>query len=134
MPSARSLIKQIAEDFYPIEHAADLEDILSRIKDGDKPELSKDVMMTPEELWPYREFTRSNGNGRYSEKDWDKFKSDMQENGWDQRNPLALMVSEDGKALVVDGNHRLALARECKIEQVPVRMIFVKDLDKASRA
>lgn len=130
---AREVIRQVAEEFYPLEHAADLETILSKIKDGDKPAISADVMLSPEEVWPYREFTRTKEDNRHSPEEWESMKSTMKEKGWDDRNPLHLMVSEDGDALVVDGNHRLALAKECGVESIPVRLTFVKDLSKADR-
>lgn len=131
---ASEIIRRIAEDFYAMPLEASLGDILDKVKNGDKPSLTWDAMLSPEELWPYREFTRTKENNRHSPEEWEDMKTSMSEKGWDTRNPLALMVGEDGTATVVDGNHRLALAKECGLESIPVKLTFVKDLKKASRA
>lgn len=128
------VIRRIAEEFYVLPLDISLQDILSKIRKGDKPSTTWDVMLSPEEVWPFREFTRTKGNNRHTPEEWEDMKAKMKETGWDTRNPLALMVSEKGEATVIDGNHRLSLAKECGLEKIPVKLSFVQDLKKASRA
>jgi len=84
---------------------------------------SQPVMIPTSELWPHREYTRSKENGSRSYAEWDELRDSLKTNGWDPGNPLMFNVGETGTK-VGEGNHRLALARELGIKEIPVEFHF----------
>jgi hypothetical protein len=92
-----------------------------------------------EELWKYREYTWTRDtsragtarDGRDAEDlagplKWDAIKEDMQRNGWRlTEQALTFQVDKEGFARVAEGNHRLAIARELGMKEVPVTFEFV---------
>lgn len=93
------------------------------------------------ELWPYREYawTRSEARPGYAfvdddrkhfengSKKWDAMKRDLKKNGWrEDEQPVVMSLGKDGNALISEGNHRLAVAREIGMENVPVRFRFTQ--------
>lgn len=47
---------------------------------------------------------------------------DMADRGWDPSQPLTLQVTEDGYAGIMGGHHRLLLAEQLGIDEIPVRV------------
>jgi len=97
---------------------------------------SMPVMYKPNEIWKYREYdwTRETARSGFAKVDgksvdlpgplkWDALVADMKERGWDQKDPLILKIGHK-RAMVGEGNHRLAIARATKI-QVPVDYWFI---------
>lgn len=85
------------------------------------------------DLWPLREYTWTRSTSRAGVLDgedlpgpekWDRLVASMRRSGWDPNQPAQIQVGKDGKAKVAEGNHRLAVAREAGIREVPVVFIF----------
>lgn len=92
---------------------------------------------SPDDVWPYREYTwtRENSRSGFARVEgklvdlpgplkWDALAIDLKKQGWDPKEPLHLAVGKNGQAKVGEGNHRLALAREIKLARVPVFFHF----------
>jgi hypothetical protein len=54
-------------------------------------------------------------------KRWDILKEDMLKNGFDENQPILIHLDSDN---IADGNHRLAIALELKLDYVPVRFQY----------
>lgn len=94
------------------------------------------VMVSIDELWPYREYTWSKDNFRLKGHDdnyWDTLKRSIVENGWQQKNPAHVIVGKNGQIKIGEGNHRLAIARELGIKDVPVRYHFYENVEKSTQ-
>lgn len=90
------------------------------------------------EIWPIREYTWTRDKARSGHalvdgeyvylpgpEKWDAIKADMNENGWrEKEQPVNILVGREGNAKVGEGNHRLAIAREIGLRDVPVRFQF----------
>lgn len=92
---------------------------------------------SPDDVWPYREYTwtRENSRSGFARVEgktvdlpgplkWDALAIDLKEQGWDPKEPLHLAIGKNGVAKVGEGNHRLALAREVGLSRVPVFFHF----------
>lgn len=76
-------------------------------------------MVPTSELAKYREFDRRT---QPFGTDMDTLKADIAQNGF--REPLILTYgAEDNKVSLGDGNHRLGVAQELGIKELPVRVI-----------
>ena len=72
----------------------------------------------------WREFTEEEwAEGTW----WDRTKAYMAEHGWMKSDPAHFEIGPDGSAKLGEGNHRLALAHELGIEEVPIRYHFHYD-------
>lgn len=97
---------------------------------------SMPAFYTPNELWPHREYTWTREGARSGHvkikgqhvffegpEKWDVLVASMKERGWDPKDPLHFYIGKQG-AKVAEGNHRLAIAREIGIRQVPTQFFF----------
>jgi predicted kinase len=97
-------------------------------------------------LWPLREYTWSRETSRSGyaefgreavllsgELKWDALKEVLRIKGWDPVDPLLLIIGQEGGVKVGEGNHRLALAMELGLPQVPVRFLFYTNRVTKSR-
>ena len=85
-------------------------------------------MVPTSELAKYREFDR---RAQPFGTDMDTLKADIAQNGF--REPLVLTYgAEDNKVSLGDGNHRLGVAQELGIKELPVRVITRKKLSSDS--
>lgn len=73
---------------------------------------------------PYREYRWTREDARRSPEEWDELKEAMASEGWDENQPVFMLVGRDGKVQVGEGNHRLAIAKELGIDMVPVQFQF----------
>lgn len=72
-----------------------------------------------------KEFDRSKSNMRnLRPEEWKDLKESMKEKGWKEDQPGIIDFDQYGHALLVEGNHRLAIAKEIGIERVPIRFTF----------
>ena len=60
---------------------------------------------------------------------WQMLERSLVEEGWDEKQPLLLLLYADGKGFVADGNHRLKIALDyyglCEhLNKVPVKIHF----------
>lgn len=75
-----------------------------------------------EQIEEYKEHDRSTEKKwGESDKTLDKLVKDIEENGI--KTPITLQVDRNGKALIVEGNTRLAAAKRLGIKNIPVRVI-----------
>lgn len=87
---------------------------------------SMPVMFPIEEIWPYREYTRTRYAGFNTPEEWDALVESMAAEGWDPEQPLHFIVYRNPERApkVGEGNHRLAIARQLGIRSVPVWFHF----------
>jgi hypothetical protein len=126
--------------------AGGLKEVLDRwVNDGDKVyDDSMPVMVEARNLWKLREYTwtRENsrpGNARVGNKTvdlegpmkWDALYEDMKARGWDKKDPLHLHFGKNGKMVVKEGNHRLAIAMKLRLRDVPVMFHFHQSVTKS---
>ena len=57
---------------------------------------------------------------------WDLLYEDMKKNGWSCENPAVFKIRTNRKSRLWDGHHRLSIAKELGLEEVPVRFIYGK--------
>jgi hypothetical protein len=87
---------------------------------------SMPLMISVDELWPLREYTWTRENARRSPEEWDQLMQEMKTHGWNPtgRYPLLLNIGAEGGVKVGEGNHRLAIAKQLGIKEVPVNILF----------
>lgn len=145
----------LAEGYYDIspQNPPPIEEVIERWKEGDKaydPDEAYHAIYSPEELWPYREYTWSSDtagglevtgidNETYQDKwhfvpqddegkivgrtQWDHMYEELKKKGWNKNKPAYFEIGKNGVAKVGEGNHRLAIAMELGIS-VPVLFSF----------
>jgi hypothetical protein len=153
----RQLIKEslLTEGYYDISpnNPPSVQEVIDRWVGGDKaydPDESYHALYSPEELWPYREYTWGSDTAEGSEvlgsdkvmyqdkwhfvpmdeegkivgrAQWDHMYQELKSNGWNRNKPAYLEIGKNGVAKVGEGNHRLAIAMELGIP-VPVLFAF----------
>lgn len=72
-------------------------------------------------MWDYREFDRCGDDNLYGDEYVDELENDIKKNGI--KSPITLWI-DMGKALVVEGNHRLCIAKRLGFETIPVRVEY----------
>lgn len=82
------------------------------------------VFYDANDLWKYREYDWTRESARRDPEEWDELHASIKRHGWDEKDPLILQVGP-GRAMVGEGNHRLAIAREMDIP-VPVTFWFTE--------
>jgi hypothetical protein len=138
--------------YYQIDptHLPPLVDVAKRwAKHGDKaydPEGEPWVFWYPiEEVLPYREYIWTRERARHSPEEWDVIKNSMVEHGWTTSaeyrvkspksiDPAHVIFGRNGYVKVGEGNHRLAIAKELGIKQVPVRFHFYERVEPFSQS
>tara|TARA_Y100000310_G_scaffold309351_1_gene353347 strand:- start:1541 stop:2173 length:633 start_codon:yes stop_codon:yes gene_type:complete len=91
------------------------------------------IMINVKDLLPHREYiwTRENARqsfvkrGQAGPEKWDEIMDNMKRSGWDKKQPLEFYIGHKGGMKVGEGNHRLAIAQELDIEEVPVSFSFI---------
>jgi hypothetical protein len=141
-------LKKRASDYYRYSGES-LEEIACRwVKEDQKMADGQDrfhAKLPVRQLWPIREYTWSRSKARpgyaYNEQGekvqmegeakWDAMKRDMKQHGWrGEEQPVLVDIGKNGKAKVSEGNHRLAIAREIGLREVPVRFFFRQEVGK----
>jgi hypothetical protein len=151
----RRLIREtiLSEGYYDISpnNPPVIQDVIDRWVAGDKaydPDDSYHALYSPEELWPYREYTWNAdtaggtevmGSDKTSYQDkwhfvpmddegqivghaqWDHMYRELQSKGWNKNKPAYVEIGKNGVAKVGEGNHRLSIAKELGI---PVPVLF----------
>lgn len=89
------------------------------------------LMVPPESLIPYREYTRDvvdGYTGKHTEAEFNDLKSRIAKNGITEPLMLCLarLKSGDVKVYLGEGNHRLKIATELDIKKVPLRFVYYK--------
>lgn len=115
--------------------------------DGDKA--SDGLFLLPvSKVWTFRDYTwtretaRDGGIGVRGEEfrclegpdKWDAFMLEMRTHGWHANDPAHMFFGRDGKVKLGEGNHRLAVAREVGLTEIPVRFHFYSMLTPSSEA
>ncbi len=114
-------------DYYKFdaENPPSIEEVTKRwAKDNDKPNnwsgLTIDYPL--EEVWQYREYSRSPmGDSNLTKEEWAALNKSLKEKGWDREQPLMLLVGKNGVSKVGEGNHRLWVAKQLGLKNIPVR-------------
>ncbi len=107
---------------------------------------SMPILVPTRDLWKHREYTWTRetsreGSAKIGNKTvelpghlkWDAIKEDLSKRGWNKKEPLYLDVGGNGGVKVGEGNHRLALAQELGIKEVPVFIRFLSGKVTKSR-
>jgi len=89
------------------------------------------------DVWPYREYTWTRDksragmtevNGKWVDlpgpEKWDAISDAMKKRGWEKNQPAIVAIGKNGGIKVIEGNHRLAIARELGVKDVPVQFDF----------
>lgn len=137
--------------YYQAQPGMTVRDFVQKWMEGEKAyDDSFPLLMDVEDLWRYRDYTRSpkfvkagyswpyhsdEGKLERSSKEfkggsdkWDTMALSMEKYGWQDDEPLHLNVGKDGKAKVGEGNHRLAIWRQMGKKQAPVMVHFVTEV------
>ena len=133
--------------YYEARAGMTVEELVRKWVDGDKAyDHSMPIRMSIVDLWQCRDYTwtrdtaragygdRYGGQSNYYSSGadkWDALKKSINDE-WDRNDPLILNVGKDGKAKIGEGNHRLAVARELGLRDIPVRVIFVDEVFSTS--
>ena len=122
----RRLIREVLAEgnYYDIEQERPpIEEVVARWKNWDKAYDHYFVMYPLEEVWPWREYAWERNEARRSPEEWDELKQEMAD-GWKTNDPAIFIASRGGESYLGEGNHRIAIARELGIKEIPVRFIF----------
>jgi hypothetical protein len=115
-----------------------IEEVSRRWADDDIWEKAYDAQVHAwypiEDVLPYREYRWTREAARRSPEEWDELKESMESEGWDEDQPLFMLVGRDGNVKVGEGNHRLAIAYELGFEEVPVQFQFYQEVSGGKRA
>ena len=137
--------------YYDAQPGMSVKDFVMKWQEGEKAyDSSFPLMMNVDDLWRYRDYTRSaqfvkagyswpyySDEGKLERKGqdwkdgedkWDTMGLSMEKYGWDSEEPLHLNVGKDGRAKVGEGNHRLAIWKKMGKKQAPVMVHFVTDV------
>lgn len=134
--------------YYNWNPSYDIKDVLLEwSQNGNK--IYNDTMpayYSPRELWPFREYTWTREKSRSGfaivdgrpvelpgAQKWDTIKKNLLQKGWDPSEPLYLQVGKNGEAKVAEGNHRLAMARELSLNNIPVVFQFYQNVSKYAK-
>lgn len=91
------------------------------------------IMAKTREIDKYKEYNWSNKHFRRKNFDpdyWDELVSDIKKNGIKYPLIIILYEHEPDKAHVGEGNHRLGIAKQLGIKEIPVRFLFYKGQKK----
>lgn len=124
----RVVLREEAGHRWP-KHYSDFKSLLDTVKrwreHGDKMfDHSQPVMIPVAQLWPHREYTWTRKESRLDPDEWDALKASIKK-GWDPKAFIMVMIGRKGGMKVGEGNHRLSIARELGIRELPVRFSFV---------
>lgn len=72
-------------------------------------------------MWYYREFDRCGVDNLYGDEYIEKLTTDIKEKGI--KIPIKLQIDK-GKALIVEGNHRLCIAKKLEFKTIPVQVVY----------
>ena len=72
-------------------------------------------------MWKYREFDRCGDDNLYGDDYINELTKDIQQNGI--KKPIHLYV-DTGRALIVEGNHRLCIAIKLGLKTIPVQVSY----------
>ena len=81
-----------------------------------------------DELLPYREYVWTRDEARQFPEEWDALKESMAAEGFLEDRPVQVYLGKNGVMKVGEGNHRLAIAQELGIEQIPVRFFWQQEV------
>lgn len=125
----RLLENLLTEGYYGKDEFKSLEDTISRWQSkGDKMfDDNVHAFVKLEDILPYKEYERSRERGRNSPEEWDDLVASMKEKGWNPKSPLHMLIGKQGGVKVGEGNHRLAIAKQLGIQEIPVQFHFVWD-------
>jgi hypothetical protein len=88
---------------------------------GKKPANRRGYMSTSE-LEPFREYKRAQLRNSPRTKYYRELKKDIERHGMDE--PVVLILGRDGHAYIGEGNHRHEIAKDLRIEFMPVEFVF----------
>lgn len=74
------------------------------------------------DLWKLREYTWSKFDARRTPAEWDDLLDSLRAEGLQE--PLHVMIGREGGAKIGEGNHRIAIARELGMRELPVKFHF----------
>jgi bisphosphoglycerate-independent phosphoglycerate mutase (AlkP superfamily) len=121
-PKKYTTIKEIEDRYYS---TGDKANDTFRTKNGEYYTVlakTKEVDKYKEYNWSSSKFRQQNYNPGY----WDELKEDIKKNGILDPLIIILYEFEPKKAHLGEGNHRLAIAKELGIKELPVRILFYK--------
>lgn len=139
MDTINKLALSIVSTYYKWTIGISLSEVIDKWQqDGQKIyDDNMPVYYSVKELWTYREYTWTRDTARdgyakvegrsiyfTGELKWDAIKEDMISHGWSNRDPLIFLIGRSGGAKVGEGNHRLAIAKDIGLMQVPVGFQF----------
>lgn len=154
MSKARKLIDSVIKTggviiesgYYDLDNKISIKEVLKRWIDSNEKvtDNSMPKMYKVSEVWPYREYTWTKdkarpGFARIGNKraevsgsiKWDLLLADMKQNGWRKdEQPCIIQLGKNGKLKVGEGNHRLAIAKELGIREIPCRFEFHQKVSK----
>lgn len=107
-----------------------LVNILKEIFDDSEFLRLRGIYMLPVDyLWNYKEFDRESINKINSDEYINNLQKDIKENGF--KSPLVLQIGKYNNSknyykfgLLIEGNHRLFIAKKLNIKEVPVKLLY----------
>ena len=91
---------------------------------SNKVKLSKIFYVNPKSLPSPFLYIPPTLHTTYSQSRLDKLKENILRNGFDDKHPILIDLDSDWKGTVGDGNHRLTIALQLKLNYVPVRFEY----------
>jgi hypothetical protein len=128
-PKKYTTIKEIEDRYYS---SGDKANDRFRTKSGEY----YTIMAKTKEIDRYKEYNWSKIKFRRKDFDpgyWDELTADIKKNGIKYPLVIILYEHEPEKAHVGEGNHRLGIAKEIGIREIPVRFLFYKGRRKPEK-
>ena len=126
---AEADMKLIMESYYAIDvdEPLSVKEVAANWNGGEKPydEAEYHAIYPLDDVLEYRNLDWMEEAETKSPEEYNKVLQNIKELGIIE--PIVIQVGINGQAVVADGNHRLAVAQQLNIKEIPVRFEFLQD-------
>jgi len=122
------VLNEVANHYYISQkEPISIKDVASNWTGGEKPydELEEHAVYPIDDVLEYRDFNWIEESEEKSPEEYNKVLQNIKELGIIE--PVVIEVGINGQAVIVDGNNRLAVAKQLNIKEVPVKFVFSQD-------
>ena len=104
-----------------------IQDVVRNWTGGEKPydEPEEHATYPIDDVLEYRDFNWIEESEEKSPEEYNKILQNIKELGIIE--PVVIEVGINGQAVIVDGNNRLAVAKQLNIKEIPVKFVFSQD-------
>jgi hypothetical protein len=123
-----NVLNEVANHYYiSKEEPISIKDVARNWNGGEQPynEPEEHAVYPIDDVLEYRDFNWIEESEEKSPEEYNKVLQNIKELGIIE--PVVIEVGINGQAVIVDGNNRLAVAKQLNIKEVPVKFVFSQD-------